>query len=78
MELDLELLRARASVSSEPGGLTECLWTGIVAQKPHKLLLAWGPECTRQWHSSVPMSRAGQAVPAADPCRCYWKQPIPS
>lgn len=41
-------------------------------------LLAWAPRGTLQWHSTVRMGSSLQAVPAADTCRCFWKQPIPN
>lgn len=70
MELDLELLRVRASVSSESGGLTENLWTGIVAQKCHKLLLAWGPRV----HEAVAQPRSHEQFPS---CSCSRSLQMP-
>lgn len=64
MELELELLRVRVSVSYEPGGLTECLWTGIVAQKSHKLLLSWGARV----HNAVAQHRSQEQCSPS--CSC--------
>lgn len=64
MELNLELLRASIAAGYVPEGQPECLWTGIVAKKPHKLLLAQGP----RGHATVAQHRSHEQLSPSSSC----------